>query len=144
MKRLAMAWMLLAAGLAIFLGASVCCARQAKTEKSGPEKSGPEKAKSPVPVDAEFTEALDDWKMIEGEIARIEKAEGTVEVPMSVEKLRARAQIKVARLEAWIKAHGVEGWNYDAQLARFEAPSSVQTPNPAPPATGSQPAGAKP
>jgi|GEM_PF-2572619 type II secretory pathway component PulF len=116
--------MLLAAGtfLGLAFGAG---ARQAEeSSRKGAETQSKASAEKPFPVGAEFTETLEDWQLINAEIARIEKAEGTVEIPVSIEKLRQRAAVKTARLNKWIQDHGVAGWNYDARLARFEPPSS--------------------
>jgi hypothetical protein len=115
--------MLLAAGtfLGLAFGAG---ARQAEeSSRKGAETQSKASAEKPFPVGAEFTETLEDWQLINAEIARIEKAEGTVEIPVSIEKLRQRAQVKAARLQAWIKSHGVEGWSYDARLGRFDPPA---------------------
>jgi hypothetical protein len=90
------------------------------------KKTKEAKAQAPVAADAEFFELADDWNLVNFEIARIERASGTVEMPDSLLNLRERSKAKAAKLQKWIKDHGVDGWRFDAAGKQFLPPVAAE------------------
>jgi hypothetical protein len=85
-----------------------------------------------IPADDNFLEVLGDYQMLLGEIGRIEKASGTVEIPVSLAELRQRASAKLAKLGAWITEHKVGGWRYDFAAKAFFPPPPPASTSPSP------------
>lgn len=93
-------------------------------EKPKAEKQQADAQPKAVAVDAEFLEVLGDYQMIQREIARIENARGTVEIPVSAAELRQRADLKLGKLKAWMTLHKVPmDWEYNASLGSFIPPA---------------------
>jgi len=120
MKKLGWIWILILAAMGI-----VFVSRASAQEKTPPAKEAAKPAAA-VMVDAGFVETLADYQMILREIERIEAATGTVEIPVSIAELRQRASLKLAKLQAWMKEHGVaDGWSYDAARRSFLPPAAA-------------------
>jgi hypothetical protein len=113
---------LLALSLAAAWGNHIVYAHtQEKAKPVAQEKAAAE----PVAVDAPFLETLADYQMIQREIARIENAKGTVEIPVSAAELHERADLKLAKLKAWMTDHKVPlDWQYEASLRSFIPPAA--------------------
>jgi hypothetical protein len=119
--------LLLAAGAAVF-AVFPSLAQQSPAKKEAPSVQVSSVASAapvaPIGIDEAFAEALGDYQMLSGEIARIEKATGTVEIPVSLADLRHRAEMKLGRLRAWMKDHKVgDDWRYDATARAFFPPA---------------------
>lgn len=124
MKKLGLIWIL------ILAAAGIVFVSRASAQESAPRPDSigakPAAAAAPVLVDAAFVETLADYQMILREVERLEAATGTVEIPVSIAELRQRAGLKLAKLRAWMKDHGVgDGWSYDAARRSFLPPAAA-------------------
>ena len=125
MKKLGLIWILI---LAV---AGIVFVSRARAQAVGDGAKPAAEAKTaapaaPVLVDAAFVETLADYQMILREVERLEAATGTVEIPVSIAELRQRAGLKLAKLQTWMREHGVgDGWSYDAARRSFLPPAAA-------------------
>jgi len=110
--------------------AAPCWGQSAKASGESPAANPPstKSENRSIPLPPEITEALDDRQLIINEITRISALSGKVEIPISIDELQRRAQVKWQRFTGWLKANGIPedprewadaGWSYSSQDKTF-------------------------
>ena len=91
-----------------------------KQEEPAPSTKAAAPALVSVPADEVFIEVYENYQWVLHEIDRIERAQGTTEIPFSIRDLRVRAQAKLTRLRGWMGEHKVpETWVYNSDTRVF-------------------------